>query len=160
MSFVPAGVKKGGVIDEAKSTFPLLRVHIHCQHQTKDAFDKTHTYTHAHTHKQISSTRERQVCLLGAQPVLWHTHTQHTHTAHTHSTHTQHNTHTAQHTQHTHTQHTCTHSTHTHTHVHTHTRTHTHVHTHMHTYTSICFSDSLVQLKVVTFACTGPWEEQ
>ena len=157
MSFVPAGVKKGGVIDEAKSTFPLLRVHIHCQHQTKDAFDKTHTYTHAHTHKQISSTRERQVCLLGAQPVLWHTHTHSTHTQHAH---TAQHTHSTTHATHTHTAHMHTQHTHTHTHVHTHTCTHTHVHTHMHTYTSICFSDSLVQLKVVTFACTGPWEEQ
>ena len=151
MSFVPAGVKKGGVIDEAKSTFPLLRVHIHCQHQTIDAFDKTHTYTHAHTHKQISSTRERQVCLLGAQPVLWHTHTQHTHTARTHST---------THTQHTHTHSTHAHTAHTHTHVHTHVHTHTRTLTRSRTYTSICYSDSLVQLKVVTFACTGPWEEQ
>ena len=144
MSFVPAGVKKGGVIDEAKSTFPLLRVHIHCQHQTKDAFDKTHTYTHAHTHKQISSTRERQVCLLGAQPVLWHTHTQHTHTARTHST---------THTQHTHTQHTCTHSTHTHTHMYTHMYTHIHVHTHTYTHTCVHTQASAS----VTHLCNSRW---
>ena len=149
MSFVPAGVKKGGVIDEAKSTFPLLRVHIHCQHQTKDAFDKTHTYTHAHTHKQISSTREGQVCLLGAQPVLWHTHTHSTHTQHTHTARTHNTTHTQHNTRNTH-----THSTHAHT-AHTHTHMYTHIHVHTHTYTHTCIHTQASA--TVTHLCNSRW---